>query len=93
MDDKCGFRLHNSLCCCEDMECYGVLCTYMDTIACCPVHFDPSENILDNKKLNMLKVDVLKQEIDDLKVQIILRDKMIDKLAHCVVDPCFGGNL
>lgn len=90
MNEECGFRLHN-LCCCEDMKCYGMQCAHIDDIICCPVHFDPDEP--DNKKLDMLKIDVLKQEIDDLKAQIILRDKIIDRLAHGMVDPCFGGKI
>ena len=93
--DNCGFRLKD-LCCCEDMECYGTLCTYMDTINCCPVHFDPGENDTgddERMSVHILYIHVYKREIEELKAQIELRDKMIDKLAHCIADPCFGGNL
>lgn len=79
IDNKCGFRL-DGLCYCEDMECYGTICTHMDATTYCPVHVDPDDNKLDNKNPDMLKINACKQEIDDLKAQIELQQKIINDL-------------
>lgn len=86
MDEKCGFKSHN-LCQCEDMECYDKRCTYIDAIMYCPVHFDPDE-AQEGLRSQMIKNND-KKEVDNLKEEIELRDKMIDRLTHQIVDPWF----
>lgn len=94
MNKKCGYILHE-LCCCDDMECYGEKCEYEDDINCCPVHFEfdcitEDSDIIDTLdkelRLNIDKINLYKQEVTNLRSQVELQNKIIDRLSHCIVE-------
>jgi hypothetical protein len=87
---ECGFIL-DGMCCCSDVECYGLKCGYSDA-SLCPVHLETDNDIesfqhmQETLRLSIEKIKLYKEEVNSLRVQLELQTKLADRLAHCIVE-------
>jgi len=84
----CGFIL-DGMCCCSDVECYGLKCGYPDA-SLCPIHLE-IDNAIESFQHIQEALRLYKEEVNSLRVQLELQTKLADRLAHCIVecDPYF----